>query len=310
MSKKSMAERRQAQAAARPGARSATTHRGSQRYRRQAKSGPRRPWGLFGAVGGVVAVFVAVIIVLELSAGAPAQDTQVLPAPASIVNTITHIPTSELTAVGAGALTTLPETIPASYKAVKLSSDGKPELLYVGAEYCPYCAFTRWALLIALSRFGTFSNLHTIRSSVTDTAGANLATFTFAHGFKYTSKYLVFTPREIQSNVLKNGNYAAFQPLTKTESKAFTSIDTSVGYPFLDFAGGTAVVGLSQAAPGPLVGLDWQQIAHDLTNKNSTQAQMVLGGANDYTAAICQMTKQKPASVCSGSVVQTQETKI
>jgi hypothetical protein len=306
-----MAERRQAQAATRPGARSATTHRGNQRYRRQAKSGPHRPWGLFSAIGGVVAVFVAVIIVLEVSAGPQGQDTKVLPAPASIVNTITHIPTSELTAVGAGALTTLPETIPASSKAVKLSSNGKPELLYVGAEYCPYCAFTRWALLIALSRFGTFSNLQTIRSSVSDTAGPNIATFTFAHGFKYTSKYLVFTGRELQSNVLlKSGNYAAFQPLTKTEAKAFTSIDTSVGYPFLDFAGETAVVGMSQAAPGPLVGLDWQQIAHDLTNKSSAQAQMVLGGANDYTAAICQMTKQKPASVCSGSVVQTQETKI
>ena len=35
----------------------------------------------------------------------------------------------------------------------------KPELLYIGAEYCPYCAASRWPLIIALSRFGTFKGL-------------------------------------------------------------------------------------------------------------------------------------------------------
>ena len=36
-----------------------------------------------------------------------------------------------------------------------LTSGGKPEILYVGAEYCPYCAAERWAMVVALSRFGT-----------------------------------------------------------------------------------------------------------------------------------------------------------
>jgi hypothetical protein len=314
MSKKSIAERRQAQAA-KPGARGGAainqaSHRRSQRYRRQTKSGSQRPWGLFAAIGGVVALFVVVILIFDLTSS-PIQDTQVLPVSASVLNTITHIPASELSDVGAGSLPTLPKTIPASFKAVKLTSNSLPEVLYVGAEYCPYCAYTRWALLVALSRFGTTSNLHMIRSSVTDTAGPNIATFSFAHGFKYTSKYFVFTPRELQSNhPTSAGGYAVFQPLNKAEAKTYESIDGGTGYPFVDFGGKTAVVGMSQAAPGPLVGLDWSQIAHDLTQKNSTQAQMVLGGANDYTAAICQITKGKPASVCSSSVIKTQETKI
>jgi hypothetical protein len=313
MSKKSIAERRQAQAA-KPGARGGAavnqaSHRRSQRYRRQTKSGSKRPWGLFAGIGGVVALFVAVILIFDLTSS-PVQDTQVLPASASVVNTITHISASELADVGAGALPTLPETIPSSYKPVKLTSHGLPEVLYIGGEYCPYCGYTRWALLVALSRFGTFTGLQTIRSSVTDTAGPNLATFTFAHGFKYTSKYLVFTPRELVTNYTKNGNWAPLQTLNKAQDKVYASLDPTGGFPFVDFSGTTAVVGMSTKAPTPLVGLDWSQIAHDLTQKNSAQAQMVLGGANDYTAAICQVTNNKPASVCTSSTIRTQETKI
>src|SRR5215471_17073708 len=36
-----------------------------------------------------------------------------------------------------------------------LTSGGKPEMLYIGAEYCPYCAAMRWSMAVALSRFGT-----------------------------------------------------------------------------------------------------------------------------------------------------------
>ena len=35
-----------------------------------------------------------------------------------------------------------------------LTSNGKPEMLYIGAEFCPYCAASRWSMALALSRFG------------------------------------------------------------------------------------------------------------------------------------------------------------
>src|SRR5690348_15801045 len=35
--------------------------------------------------------------------------------------------------------------LPAEIKAPALTADGKPRVLYVGAEYCPYCAAQRWA---------------------------------------------------------------------------------------------------------------------------------------------------------------------
>ncbi len=30
-----------------------------------------------------------------------------------------------------------------------LTSGGKPQIVYMGAEYCPYCAAERWAMVVA-----------------------------------------------------------------------------------------------------------------------------------------------------------------
>ncbi|MGH3293687.1 MAG: DUF929 family protein, partial [Trebonia sp.] len=75
-----------------------------------------------------------------------------------------------------------------------LTSGGKPEVLYLGAEYCPYCASQRWAMVNALSRFGTFSGLTTTHSSSTD-ADPNTPTWTF-YKSTYTSNYINFTSVE------------------------------------------------------------------------------------------------------------------
>ena len=78
-----------------------------------------------------------------------------------------------------------------------LTANGKPEVLYIGAEYCPYCAAERWAMIVALSRFGTFSGLATVHSAAANGAGEaepypNTPTWTFVNA-KYTSQYLTFT---------------------------------------------------------------------------------------------------------------------
>ncbi len=44
----------------------------------------------------------------------------------------------------------------------------KPQVAYIGAEYCPFCASERWPMVIALSRLGTFSGLGLTTSSATD----------------------------------------------------------------------------------------------------------------------------------------------
>ena len=46
-----------------------------------------------------------------------------------------------------------------------LTNSGKIVIVYVGAEYCPYCAAERWAIVTALETFGTFSGLQPIASA-------------------------------------------------------------------------------------------------------------------------------------------------
>jgi hypothetical protein len=314
MSKKSMAERRQAAAAGGPrnGRSAARSNRGGAQYRRSGKGASGRPWGLIAAIGGVVAVFLAVIIVLEVTSGPTGQDTQVLPAPASVVAAITKVPVATLDQVGKGAINFPPSALK---NAIRLTSNGKPEVLFIGGEYCPYCALERWSLIGALSRFGKFSNLKIIRASATDGAGQNIATFTFAHGVSYSSPYIAFVAREMYSNVPTTTNpvgYLPFQKLTSQEAKVFTSIDPSQGFPFVDFGGVSAEVGSESTSPGPLglVGYDWQQIASFLSKPSSTPAKMILGGVNYDTAAICQLTGNKPGAVCGTSLVRQLESGI
>ena len=95
----------------------------------------------------------------------------------------------------------------------------------MGAEYCPYCAAERWSMIVALSRFGTFSGLSTVHSSTTDTP-SNISTFTF-HGSSYTSKYLTFTPVEMQTNIPdpSTGSYTTLQTPTKEQQALITKYD-------------------------------------------------------------------------------------
>ncbi|MGC2191740.1 MAG: DUF929 family protein [Candidatus Dormiibacterota bacterium] len=317
MSKKSMAARRQMREAAAEGRAGGSRQqsRGRTKGRNYRRNEAKRPWGLISGVLGVVAVFVIVVVFLEMSLTSNLkQDTQVLPVPASLLHSLTSIPASTLDQVKGGNITNYPVTIPSSYKAVALSSNGLPVIGFVGAEYCPYCALQRWSIIIGLSPFGTWTGLHTIRSSVYDDP-SNVPTFTFAYGAKFKSKYLVFSSHELQSNVSinKDGSpYKTLQSVSGDLSSAFTTIDTDLGYPFLDYAGKDAQVGSETATANvaKMEGLSWNQILVQLRNPKSTIAKQVLGGANYVTAATCLITGKQPSAVCNSSRITTMETKL
>ena len=229
----------------------------------------------------------------------------------SLVNTTTSVPASVLDTVGAGTFNGKVQTITGN--PPPLVSNGKPELLFIGAEYCPYCAANRWAMIVALSRFGTFSGLTTVHSGITDGAGdqepyPNTPTFTFVNA-KYTSKYLTFTSVEGETNIpdTTTGGYTALQTPTSAQQALLTKYDaapytTEAGaIPFLDF--GNKYVSIGVSYPNTAIqGLTWSQIAADLHNPNSTAAKAVDGTANYFTAAICKMTGNQPASACTPAV--------
>src|SRR6266516_3861522 len=102
---------------------------------------------------------------------------------ASVVSKVTNVPASTLDKIGDGG-GSFTGKIPPVNGGTPLTSGGKPEMLYMGAEYCPYCAAERWSMIVALSRFGTFSGLSTVHSASVSGAGnkepfPNTPTFTF-----------------------------------------------------------------------------------------------------------------------------------
>src|SRR5262249_51899067 len=136
--------------------------------KRQAEARRKRLMLAGGAVALVLVVF-AVLIVVKL-AGGGAKTNQAAPAPpgsaaAAVPAAVTSGPASLLDQVGAGKVNALPSAIKGQ---AKLTDGGKPLVLYVGAEYCPFCAAQRWAVVVALSRFGTFDGLKLTTSAADD----------------------------------------------------------------------------------------------------------------------------------------------
>jgi len=148
-----------------------------------------------GSILGVVVIVVAFLFFKTLNHGTAASASSSSAAgtalPASVVKDITSVPASTLTSVGAGTAGAKSVTMVSSAKT--LTAGGKPEVLYIGAQYCPYCATERWAMAVALSRFGTFSGLSGIHSAGGQEVYPNTATLNF-YKTRYTSKYLTFTP--------------------------------------------------------------------------------------------------------------------
>jgi thiol-disulfide isomerase/thioredoxin len=257
----------------------------------------RRQMLAIGAVGVVVLAVIGIIIGLEVSKSTPKQASTG-PLPASVQAKLT-VPASVLTAVGAGS------TVAPVFKAVSgppLTANGKPEMLYIGAEWCPYCAAERWAMAVALSRFGTFTPLKGIHSSSTDVY-PNTATLDF-YRTTYTSKYLVFTPVENEDI-----NHNLLQKPTPAQQALWAKYDPpGNSYPFINI--GNRFVASTTYDPQVLQGLSWSQIATDLHNPSSAVAKGAVGSANLFTAAICKITGNAPASVCTAAPVTALEGKI
>ncbi len=256
-------------------------------------------------VGVIVVVMVAVNLLGKPAAAKPGKDVEAV-TDTAVAQQVTSVPASVLDAVGAGPAGKAHQVAPLSPLTgqVPLTQGGKPEVLYIGAEYCPYCAAERWAVVVALSRFGTWSNLRFIHSTSQDVY-SNTATMTF-YGAKYTSQYLTFVSAETQTV-----SGAPLQSLTSAQSSLLSQL-TGGSFPFVDIGGKYAAMG-AQFYPDSLgtlptqdpthFGLSWTQIAGALQNPKSLVSQQILGAANHITAAICQVTNGQPGAVCgSGGV--------
>jgi hypothetical protein len=281
-----------------------------------ARSNARRPkrssWTVPLYATAVVVLIIVVLVVASTLKSSPKQATSKTSAQtlATITKDLRNVPTAVLNSVTSKSTVGIVEG-PAAIKGTSpllfSSSDTKPGVLYVGAEYCPYCAAERWPLVIALDRFGSFTGLSTTRSSSTDKY-PNTATLSFRNAV-YTSAYLNFQSVETTTNVpnASGTGYTTLQTPTKFENTLLTKYDAGQSIPFLDIDNLFASIG-SNYSPATLKGYTQLEIATSIFDPTSPFASVlapsVVGAANDITKALCQATKQQPSNVCNSPSVK------
>jgi hypothetical protein len=282
------------------------THRRAQAVLSGGLGTPRRftPSTMaFGTVGVVVAIVIALVAV-SLTSGSPGAgqrpgDTPPsnTPPPAALLAEVTGVTPAVANAVG------LPPTSTVAPPTVKtgqppLTIGGQPGAVFIGGEFCPYCAAERWAIIMAFSRFGTFSGLSEITSSPWD-VDPSTATFSF-YGASYASSVVTLDTVENESNDTDGlGTHTTLQPLTDLESSLWQKYDNPEGFPFLDIGNTVFALGPSYD-PAVLAGLDQEDIAAKLTNPNDPVTEAIVGATNYLTAAICAVVGPSASSMwCS-----------
>lgn len=240
----------------------------------------------------VVLVAVGALVVVKLTGVGSRAPVATGPAESGVISQVTGVPATVLDQVGTGTTKTPPQ--PAN--GAPLTADGKPRVLYVGAEYCPYCAAERWAMVVALSRFGTFSGLGQTASSANDVYPST-PTLSF-HGSTFTSSTIAFTGVETEDS-----QRAPLDTLAPADQELFSASSPQGSIPFVDIGGRYLISGASYD-PQVLQGKTHAQVAAALSDPSSDIAKAVDGTANVITAAICASTADKPTAVCTSAGVQ------
>jgi thiol-disulfide isomerase/thioredoxin len=247
----------------------------------------------------VLAVVAVLIIVKVAGSGGSGGGSATASSQPAVVSAVTSVPVATTDAVGKG--TANPKMLVPLSGAPALASGGKPEVLYMGAEYCPFCATERWAMLNALSRFGTFSNINFIHSAADDTP-ASVPTLTF-YKSTFSSKYVTFTPVEMQKidrTTLQAPTSEQKALLNKYDAPPYVQ-GAGGSIPFMDFGGKYIVSGASYDY-NVLSGKSYAQIATAMKDPSSDIAKGAIGAANQMTAAICKLTGDQPATACTASI--------
>ena len=205
--------------------------------------------------------------------------------------------------------------------------NGKPSAIYVGATSCIYCAENRWAMALALSRFGSFGSLYKGYSALGDGDVPTLfwapqnITGSGSADFKnyYSSNYINFFSGEYDSPIngsfqAPSGGYSFFIQSAKSQSdilamEYIANLSQFRGTPATFFGttlnqGADAVVfGLANSTTQkttfpPITFMTHSAILNQLGSMSSTFAVEEYAAADVYVAQIC-MSLNNTAPVCA-----------
>lgn len=221
-----------------------------------------------------------------------------------------------------------------------LMINGKPSVIYIGATSCIYCGENRWAMALALSRFGTFNNLYAGYSALGDGDIPTLywvpqnytAKAMVKFGNAYTSNYINFFSAEYDSPITSGFQFPsssnpiayfianATDPNYKEAMQFMSNTQLFQGTPFTFWGtslnmGATGVVfgnGTSQSAISnypPLTYMTHKQIIDQLNEFNSTFAYEEYAIADVYVAEVCSSINNT-ASVCAMPAIREYESRM
>jgi hypothetical protein len=262
--------------------------------RRRRNNGALIAWVSVGVVVAIVATFV---LVKELNSGG-SERTAFGQTSQAVFNDVTQIPASVYNQVGVSSPTIQVQPVAVLYKQPAYTSHGLPGAFYFGAEFCPYCAATRWGIIAALSRFGTFDKLYNMWSSATDPAGPNTPTFTF-YGVHYHSTHFHFVGYEVED---RNGK--ALMSMPAEVNNLVLKYNPQETFPFMDMAN-KVFIRTSAFDPLALSGYHTQaSIATHLDDPSNYITQAIVTTANYVSAGLCSISKDPPQSVCTSSGVK------
>ncbi len=176
-------------------------------------------------------------------------------------------------------------------------SGGHPLTLFLGGQFCPFCAAMRWPFVKAMSRFGTFSGLGQINSQQGTDGFNSIGTYDLTKA-AFHSDYVTLHMVEVAD---VNGN-----PLQQPDAETtalLNQFDPQGSIPFV-FVGGSYVVQLPYS-PALLQGKSFQQILDEVNSGDPGEIGRAIDAeADGITAVICKTDGAQPAQVCKQPAIQ------
>ena len=180
-----------------------------------------------------------------------------------------------------------------------LLDDGRPILFFMGAQYCPFCAAQRWALIEATSRFGVWSGVEPFASPAGMDGFSSVPTYDLTAA-RFTSDVLSVRTKEIA-----DASGGRLQDLDDVEAGLVDAFNPRGSVPFIAATGtgGQYTIDLAYS-PGLLQGDDFDEIRQAVgAGEDSAAVRAISGQADAITAVLCTLTGGQPASACGTPVV-------
>lgn len=174
-------------------------------------------------------------------------------------------------------------------------SSGKSLVYFMGAGFCPFCAAERWAIVMALERFGKWEGIVEDKSAGQDEKYLNVPTFNLARA-RYSSEHIEFAGKETADR-----NFEPLQELDDSDFEILDMYNPDQMIPFLLVDGQYMQVGTG-FSPEMIQNMSHEQVRTELSNPESVIGKAIREEIDNITALACKSIKGAGDACSSDSV--------